>query len=408
MTPEALAVFHKVLDVILVLCTFYQVVFFAAGLFLKKKEPKSGRLHRFAVMIAARNEEEVIARLVGDLKNQTYPKGYLDIYVMSDRSEDHTAEEARKAGAYVFERRTLVGRGKGYVLHELWEKIRETGKRYDGYFVFDADNRVSRDFVEKMNAVFSSGHPIVTGKRQSTNFGAGWIADGYALWFLRDGILNRARTAFRSSCPVTGTGFLVASSILEESGGWQYFSLTEDSEFSADALLRGYKAAYADEAVFFDEQPTDFKTSWRQRMRWSKGYMEVFCRYGARLFAGIFKKGGLAAYDACMNLLPAVACTAISVMADAVSFVLRSSAAPLAYLFHTLLGAWVTVFFFGLATAIKERKALGVTYPRLLKAAVTLPIFMMTYLPIAVAAVFSKVEWTPIRHTGKSIPEQMK
>ena len=407
MSAETLTLFHRILDILLVFCTFYQIVFFSAGLFLKADSPRNGKRRCYAVMIAARNEEAVISGLIESLRKQTYPADLLDIYVMSDHSRDLTVKKAEETGAVVFERKTLVGRGKGYVLHELWEKIRETGKTYDGYFIFDADNRAETDFVEKMNAVFSEKNAIVIGKRCPTNFGASWISSGYALWFLREGIVNRARTLFKSSCPVTGTGFLVAAELLEAEGGWQYFSLTEDAEFSAAMLLKGRRAVYADEAVFYDEQPIAFKASWRQRMRWSKGYIQVMKRYGLRLFGGIFRKDGLAFFDACMNILPVTVLTVISVTADLLSLgiglaVGQPSILPLAYLFHTVLGAMIAVFLFGGATAIRERKNIPVSAPRLFLSCLTLPIFMMTYLPIAVTAVFRRVEWTPILHTGEN------
>ena len=397
---------QRILDILLVLCTFYQVIFFSMGLFLRPGKYQKGKRRRYAVMIAARNEEAVIAGAVESLRKQTYPGELLDIYVMSDHSEDRTAEMARSAGAVVFERKTLVGRSKGYVLHELWERIRENGKKYDGYFVFDADNRAEADFVEKMNAVFSEKNAIVIGKRCSTNFGENWITSGYALWFLREGIVDRARTALGSSCPVTGTGFLISAELLEAEGGWQYFSLTEDAELSADMLLKGHKAAYADEAVFYDEQPVTFRASWRQRMRWAKGYIGVCGKYWFRLFGGIFKKDGLACFDACMNVLPAVALTVISVAADIVSLAIGLAegdltVTPVAYLFHSLLGAWVAVFFFGCLTAFRERKNIPLSAFGLIRCLFTLPFFMLTYLPVSIAAVFCKVEWKPIRHTGK-------
>lgn len=407
MTAETLSAFHRWVDIILVACTFYQIVFFAAGLFLKEERPKSGRFHRYAVMIAARNEQAVIAGLIESLKAQTYPGNLLDIYVMSDRSTDDTAETAGKAGAIVFERKTLVGSGKGYVLHELWQKIRETGKRYDGFFIFDADNRAKEDFVENMDAVFSQGHPIVVGKRNATNFGANWISGGYALWFLREGIVNKARTAFGSSCPVTGTGYLVSSAVLETSGGWQYFLLTEDTELSAAELLKGNKAAYAPAAEFYDEQPTSFSVSWRQRMRWVKGYMEVYRRYGVKLLCGVFTKDRLAFFDACMAYLPACLLTVISILTDvfclsAALVAGQSPALPFTYLVHTLLGAWITFFLFGVATAVKEHKYIRASFLRCALDCLTLPFFMMTYIPIGVSALFGKVEWTPIRHLGEN------
>ena len=57
---------------------------------------------------------------------------------------------------------------------------------YEGYFVFDADNILQRNYVEEMNKVFNSGYEVVTSYRNSKNFGANWISFGYGLWFLHE------------------------------------------------------------------------------------------------------------------------------------------------------------------------------------------------------------------------------
>ena len=86
---------------------------------------------------------------------------------------------------------------------------------------------------------------------------------------------------------MSGTGFLFSDGVLEACGGWNFFLLTEDIEFTIDNVVRGEKVGYAAGAVLYDEQPTSFAQSWRQRMRWSKGYLQVFRKYASELFSGI-------------------------------------------------------------------------------------------------------------------------
>ncbi|MFQ9052565.1 MAG: glycosyltransferase [Oscillospiraceae bacterium] len=63
--------------------------------------------------------------------------------------------------------------------------------------------------------------------------------------------------------------------MLEETGPWPFHLLTEDIQFSVDQVTRGRKIAFCPDAVLYDEQPTTFRQSWNQRLRWSKG----ICRY---------------------------------------------------------------------------------------------------------------------------------
>lgn len=72
--------------------------------------------------------------------------------------------------------------------------------------------------------------------------------------------------------------------LARQGGGWPFHLLTEDIEFTIDNVVRGVKIGYCPEAILYDEQPVDFRQSWAQRLRWSRGYLQVFRRYGGRLF----------------------------------------------------------------------------------------------------------------------------
>ena len=72
--------------------------------------------------------------------------------------------------------------------------------------------------------------------------------------------------------------------------GWKYHLLTEDLEFSVDIVLKGENIGYCHKAKFYDEQPCTFKQSWNQRLRWSKGFYQVFMKERWKLFINIFKK----------------------------------------------------------------------------------------------------------------------
>lgn len=122
------------------------------------------KLHRFAVVIAARNESAVIGGLIDSIHKQKYPRELLDIYVIADNCTDTTAQVAQDAGAYVYERfnRQLVG--KGYALDYFFKQLMKEKKDrlYDGFFVFDADNLLDENYVYEMNKVFDSGYRVIT------------------------------------------------------------------------------------------------------------------------------------------------------------------------------------------------------------------------------------------------------
>ena len=404
---------NAVIMALFFICYSYQFFYVAVSLLHRRREPGAPQYHRLAVLIAARNESAVIGALLESIRAQNYPAGLVDIYVGADNCTDDTAAVSRAHGALVFERTDAVHIGKGYVLNYLLHCIAAAGKRYDAYVVLDADNVLDPDFLREIDRVYSDGYEVVTCYRNSKNYGDNWISAGYALWFLREArYLNGARMALGSSCAVSGTGFLFSDEVLRECGGWNFFLLTEDIEFTIHNAAHGVKIGYAANAVLYDEQPTGFCQSWRQRLRWSKGYLQVFRRYGGALFAGIFR-GSFSCYDMAMNIMPAAVLTGTSVVVNvgaAVSrFVSGGSMAALGIsVLQTLLSLYLTLFILGAITTATEWKSIHCTERKKLLYAFTFPLFMLTYLPICIASLFMRVEWKPIRHERAMTLDQIK
>ena len=60
----------------------FYLIFGIAGLFFKKRFPYSKEKARFAVVVAARNEENVICNLINSIRNCDYPREKIDIFVI--------------------------------------------------------------------------------------------------------------------------------------------------------------------------------------------------------------------------------------------------------------------------------------------------------------------------------------
>ena len=407
---ETLKAISRLISVLFVLCYANQLVYIFVSLLSKRKRRRhsktiSLRKNRYAVLVCARNEEEVIGDLVRSVRGQTYPGQLVDTYVMADNCTDRTAQAAENAGAYVFERRDTSRVGKGYALDALLKNIQELRPEgYDGYFVFDADNILAPDYIEQMDRTFTQGYDIVTGYRNSKNYGSNWISAGYALWFIRESMfLSYPRHLVGSSCTVSGTGFMFSRDVAEEMAGWPYHSLTEDLEFSCDQITKGRKIAFCRDAEFFDEQPVELRQSWDQRMRWCRGYLQVFRRYGMVLLRGI-ADGSYACLDCMLGVLPAFALSVLSVFTDLALFVCATASGegPAGVLTATasaLVTSYCLMLLLGAVTLATEWKKIHTDTRRKIMYMFSFPVFMMTYAPIAIASLFVKAEWKPIRHT---------
>ncbi len=387
----------------------YRTIFFIVGIFFTKKFPEAKRFHRYAVVIAARNEEAVIGNLLDSIRKQDYPADQVTVFVVADNCTDRTAKIAREHGAVCYERFDKEHCTKGYAMQYLFQRIAEDYgiEAFEGYFVFDADNLLKSDFISRMNDAFDSGEKIITSYRNTKNFDSNCISSGYALHWMRTARLeSRGRSVFHVSTRLQGTGYLIASELLRD--GWNYVSLTEDRELSAVAVINGVSITYQHEAEFYDEQPVSIKIAWRQRLRWAKGNLYVFTHCFKALTKGMIGcktfSRKLTCFD--MNLTNTPYCM-IMVPLKLLSALLVVLTSPAGTSWGTLVFDIVNVIVLehlgviplGLVLFITERDRIPPTaLPKKLWYILTFPLFgIIGDAAIWVASV-TDVSWKPIPH----------
>ena len=407
-------VFLVVLDVLLMVVggagIIYQGVCILASLFSHEITfPAAPMDRRYAVLISARNEENVVGNLIDCIRSQTYPSELIDIWLVADNCTDETARVARDKGCHVVERFDSAKVGKGYALTYLLDQMIDKGLEdvYDAYFVFDADNRLDPHYIEEMNKAFQSGFRILTSYRNSVNLSDNWVSSGSALWFIRESrFLNNSRMLFGSSCHVGGTGFMFSREIMKRNRGWKFHLLTEDLEFTMDSVLHGDRVGYCGTAILYDEQPVTFRQSWRQRLRWSKGFLQVFRYYGPALIRRAVRERDFSAVDFTLLLCPftvlAIVRMVLGLFFALFGFVTWAS--QLGALVGWASGILMSVLgMMGLAaqTIVVERDRIGASNKELLAYVLSFPVYMFSYVPISFQAIFSKAQWKPIEHQGR-------
>ena len=418
MFNEFLADLNFIVGFILFLCYSYQIFYTIVPFSLKPKRHKQPiKMNRIAIFIAARNEESVIGELLKSIENQDYDKKYLQTIVIADNCTDKTAEIARSFGATVFERFNKEKIGKGYALDYAIDSLQKENKwkEIDGVIVLDADNLLRENYVTEMNKTFSDGYEAMTSYRNSKNYGDNWISAGYGLWYIRESkFLHYARMLLDSSCAISGTGFLVSRRLLDRFNGWKFYLLTEDIEFSIFSVLQGVKIGCCINAELYDEQPVTFKQSYKQRLRWSKGFFQVWQKHGKELVRGIFKHRKFAFFDMTMNIMPAfvLTVTMLTTSITAILFGIFGWGDP-SPVVESLLGyigfTYSIMFLMGLITIISEWRKIHTSTARKIGFLFMFPIFMYTYIPISVIALFRPVAWEQIHHTrAKSLDDVIK
>ena len=201
---------------------------------------------------------------------------------------------------------------------------------------------------------------------------------------------------------VSGTGYVIRTDFLKEKG-WRWFLLTEDVQLTADCICRDIRIGFNESAVYYDEQPTNLKISFQQRMRWVKGYYQVYRQYGRQLVGNCIRRRSFAGFDMLMSYLPAFILTLLAgFLYIALLIAGLVSGSDLSFwgysVFRFGAGTYLTMLTLGVYTALTERHRIDCPLSLQSGYLILFPIYMITYFPIALAALFCRVEWTPIRH----------
>ena len=354
----------------------------------RKKYPVTQPQTKFAILVAARNEENVIEQLIKSLQAQNYPDELYDILVIPNNCTDDTEGAACRAGAKIFSCSGPVN-GKGDVLRQAFESL--MGK-YDAYCVFDADNVVDAQFLASMNDAVVAGAKVAKSRQCALNPYDNWVSGGYDLYFQSINLLHsRARTALPLSAKLIGTGFMVTDDMLQQLEGWNTVTLTEDIEFAVMCAMAGEKVHYVPEALTYDEEPLSFYVSMRQRRRWSAGVQSVANRYTGRL---LVRKPSWLRWDLAIhiNMIYAQLLALIPVMYGLFSMNLNKMVTSLVISILSFVVGGIAMGLFLSLTA--KRNAI-----KQWKAIILYPLYLASWYPLHIWALVSKPKvWKPIAH----------
>lgn len=374
----------------------FTLYFACIAIFTLKKQrhyPVAPPRTRFAVVVAARNEETVIANLVDSIYRQDYPDYLRDIYVVPNNCTDYTETVAAAAGAQIIHCLGPVT-CKGDALHQAFSQL--MSKDYDAFVVFDADNVAAPDFLSRLNDAFVAGTKVCKARHKAANPTQSGVAGSYGLYFASfDWSFNRPRAALGLSAKLVGTGFAVHRSVLEELGGWNTSTIAEDAEFAAQCARLGHRVHWVADAVCYDEAPNSFALSLRQRRRWCSGVMQVGKQEVGRLWAQRTPSPMLR-WDMTMFLVApfAQAISALLLVAN----VLLQGTEGVPYLLLGLGTGYIGAM--GLALLLCFLGGYGLR--GMGKTLLVFPFFMATWMPLQVISLFKATKkWHAIQHTGR-------
>ncbi len=385
----------KIIDILTVAYLIYYVI---TGFFIlktKRKINETSEKHKFAIIIPARNEEKVIGNLLQSLNKQNYPKELYDIYVVINNCTDNTKKIALENKANIIECKMPIA-SKGAALRTAFAKLNSL--EHEAYIIFDADNITHPDFLKNMNNALAEGYKLAQGFRDSKNPSDTWISGSYSLHYLIHNVfLNKSRMNIEKSSFINGTGFMITKEALIKNG-YKAHTLTEDIEMTVRCAISDEKIAFVEDAITYDEQPTTFTESWKQRKRWSIGTVQCCKIYFTKLLHYGIKNASFSCLDGLIFLIsPLIQSLGLtSYIVHAIIAIVNGININIASKIITLI-CWYLVSLCISISAIKFSKKSIKPY---LKGIFALPLFVLSWMPINFIAFFiRKNRWEKIEHT---------
>ncbi|HYL61041.1 MAG TPA: cellulose synthase family protein, partial [Candidatus Methylomirabilis sp.] len=238
---------------------------------------------RVTIQLPIYNERYVIERLVEAVSRFDYPPELLDVQVLDD-STDETQQVARAC----VERHAAQGMHITYTHRANREGYKagalENGlKTAQGEFVaiFDADFIPEHDFLRRTIPYFlnpSDGGKIGMVQARWTYLNRDYSLLTQVETILLDGhfvVEHGARSRRGTFFNFNGTAGVWRRQAIEDAGGWEHDTLTEDTDLSYRAQLHGWKFLYLPDIECASELPVDMNGFKAQQARWAKGLMQT-------------------------------------------------------------------------------------------------------------------------------------
>jgi cellulose synthase/poly-beta-1,6-N-acetylglucosamine synthase-like glycosyltransferase len=243
---------------------------------------------KITILVAAHNEEKVVAHILAALMEVNYPKEKMLVVPVNDRSTDRTREIINRfcedyPGRIRAFHRTEGKAGKGAALKDAMELV-ET----EVVLIFDADYIPGVGLIRQLVAPFFDAEVGgVMGRVVPLNVGANLLTR--LLDFERLGgyqVDQQARMNLGLVPQHGGTVGGVRLSALSEIGGWNDNSLSEDTDLTYRLLLAGWKTVYQNRSECYEEVPETWQVRIKQLMRWARGHNQALAAYGMKLLFG--------------------------------------------------------------------------------------------------------------------------
>ncbi|MDA0771410.1 MAG: glycosyltransferase family 2 protein [Cyanobacteria bacterium] len=279
------------LGMMIMLMIFHAIFIFVAQ-YHRRRNPRelSGSYKpSIDIFISAHNEETVIAATLDRLLQLSYTN--LQIYIINDRSQDKTQEiidsKAKSSNGKIIaiNRPQDAFPGKAAALNDALKV-----SQGEVILVLDADAVIKEGFIENIVAYLDD--PLVAAvqaQKVISNPEANLLARQQLHEYAMDTYLQMGRDSIRGSVELRGNGQLIKREALEDVGGWNEETITDDLDLSTCLHVNGWDIRFSPENQVYEEAVTTLDGFIKQRRRWAEGSMRRYLNY----FLQLLKPGNL-------------------------------------------------------------------------------------------------------------------
>lgn len=393
-------IISEIIITISILTLLYKYLIMKKNTNYPQKE-KNG--HNYAILIPARNESLVIEKLLISIENQTKKIKPEDVYVIVETKKDKTVSIVEKHKMTIAYRKNLNKKRKGFALDDAIKEILKSNKKYDAYFIFDADNILDKNYIKEMTKSFDEGYDIGIGYRNTKN-SKNLVSAASALTFsMINTIGNKRKSKYTNNLIISGTGYYIKGTIIESWKGFPFNSLTEDYELSLYSILNNLTTTYNDSAIYYDEQPEIFDVTIIQRSRWVKGYFDARRNYIHKIRKSISKKDknyaskitALIGVNPLITLIIGILLLLIDSITSFKNFIIS--------LLIIFILIYITLMIFTYIIIKKEENKLDIKVSKILLIFYN-PFYLLSYIYCLYIAITKKdLGWQEIKHTNNTI-----
>ena len=230
------------------------------------------------IMIPAHNEEYVISNTVKNILEIDYP--YFEVVVIDDRSSDNTANvirdlENKYSQVVALIRDNNAFPGKSAVLNDAMKIAKG-----DAILIFDADATVEKDFLNKLIPHLEPADVgAVQARKIIRNKDYNFLTRCQNNEYTLDTHFQTGRDAVKGAVELRGNGELIKREALEDIGGWNNYTITDDLDMSTRLHIKGWDIRFCPDACVYEEGIIYVFPLFRQRRRWLEGTIRRYLEY---------------------------------------------------------------------------------------------------------------------------------